>query len=66
LAKGFGVAARVTAVSYLTAPAYLVTLRNRDRAGDETSGVMLRVVAQTVALCLFVACITVVFSGWVG
>ena len=59
-------AAAVTAASFVSAPLYLLTLRNRDRAGAETSGVALRVVAEVVALVLFVALVAVLLAGLAG
>jgi hypothetical protein len=44
----------------------MLTLRRRDKAGKETSGTMLRIVSQTVALLLFVVVASMAFAGWVG
>ena len=66
MATGFRAAACAMVVSFATAPAYLLTLRRRDKAGKETSGTMLRIVSQTVALLLFVVVASMAFAGWVG
>lgn len=63
---GFRAAAATIVVSFATAPAYLVTLRRRDRAGHETSGMALRAMALLVATALFVACTGLILAGWVG
>ena len=63
---GFKAAAFASVASFMTAPAYLMALRRRDRAGKDTSGIALRVTAEAIALALFVACACVLVSGVVG
>ena len=66
LTMGFKAAAAAAVLSFVTAPAYLVTLRRRDKAGADTSGVALRMVAQGVALVVFVALASLMLAGLVG
>ncbi len=66
LTTGFKAAAVTAVFSFVTAPAYLVTLRRRDKAGADTSGVALRMVAQGVALVVFVALASLILAGLVG
>ena len=66
LTMGFKAAAAAAVFSFVTAPAYLVTLRRRDKAGADTSGVVLRMVAQGVALVVFVALASLMLAGLVG
>ena len=66
LTMGFKAAAAAAVLSFVTAPAYLVTLRRRDKAGADTSGVVLRMVAQGVALVVFVALASLMLAGLVG
>ena len=66
LTTGFKAAAVTAVFSFVTAPAYLVTLRRRDKAGADTSGVALRMVAQGVALVVFVALASLMLAGLVG
>ncbi|MBP3893803.1 MAG: magnesium transporter [Atopobiaceae bacterium] len=66
LLLGFKVAAITCVLSFVTAPAYLMVLRNRDRAGDETSGAAMRGVALCVASLVFVALALVLLTGKVG
>jgi Mg2+ transporter MgtE len=62
---GFKVAGITSVVAFATAPVYLLRLRARDRAGQDTSGLGLRVIAQLVALVMFVVLVTAFFAGWV-
>ena len=63
LGVGFKAAAVTTILSYLTAPLYLFSLRNRDRAGKETSGAVMRALAMVVSFVLYVLVMLVLFSG---
>lgn len=64
LVYGARAAAVSLVMSFVTAPLYLLTVRRRDRVGKDTSGTMLRVVAQAISLALFVLAMALV-CGWV-
>lgn len=51
---GFVSAAIATIISHLTSPAYLVVLRHRDDVGKEINGLMVRAIALSIALVLFI------------
>ena len=52
---GLKVAAATVILGFASAPAYLLTLRRRDDAGLDTSGLSLRVTSLAIACVLFVA-----------
>ncbi len=52
---GLKVAAATVVIGFASAPAYLLTLRRRDDAGLDTSGLSLRVTSLAIACVLFVA-----------
>ena len=54
LLRGFEAAMAATVVSFVTAPAYLVVLRRRDARGEDTSGLVLHMVALAVAGVAFI------------
>ncbi len=60
LDDGLLAAAATMVLSFVTAPIYLTTLRNRDRAGKDTSGIALHIAALAAATVLFAACLGVV------
>ena len=66
VAMGFKIAATTTVCSYLTAPLYLVSLRSRDRAGKDTSGVALRVGASCIAAVLYAGFTAIALAGLWG
>ena len=66
VAAGFKVAAATTMCSFITGPLYLLNLRNRERAGKETSGVALRVAATCVAAVLYAGIAAIVLAGLWG
>ena len=66
LLLGFRISAVVCVLSYMTAPAYLMVLRNRDRAGKDTSGLAIRIVALGISSLAFVALAIFMLSSWVG
>lgn len=66
LSAGLRAAVAAAVVSFMTAPVYLTVLRRRDRAGKETSGTVLRFVAQAVSLVLFCACAVALLVGLVS
>ncbi len=55
LGTGLKVAAATVILGFASAPAYLLTLRRRDDAGLDTSGLSLRVTSLAIACVLFVA-----------
>ena len=64
--QGFRAAAVTTVFSFATAPLYLMGIRLRDRAGKDTSGTGLRVLASCVAAAVFVVLAIVALSRlWV-
>ena len=56
----------VSGLQLLPAKVISSTLRRRDKAGADTSGVVLRMVAQGVALVVFVALASLMLAGLVG
>ena len=55
LLRGFEASAVAVVVSFVTAPVYLQVLRHRDDKGNDTSGLVLHVVALLVAFAAFLA-----------
>jgi len=66
LLAGFKAAALAAVVSFATAPAYLLSLRRRDSANKDTSGVVLRGIALGVATVIFVVFALLALQGMVG
>lgn len=66
VAMGFKIAAATTVCSFLTAPLYLLSLRSRDRAGKDTSGVAMRVAASCIAAVLYACFAGIALAGLWG
>ncbi len=60
--QGFRAAAATTVFSFATAPLYLMGIRKRDRAGKDTSGTGLRVLASCIAAVVFLVIAVVALS----
>lgn len=61
---GFISAAITIVISFASAPAYLAVLRKRDEAGDDTSGLVLNLIALAVATLIYAGAAIVLVMIW--